>query len=1101
MVNFCTNLYSSVELVCWGIFFMIKWSLLSEKFGIQGGARKFEKLALMYVRDVYNQYNWQATPNGPDGNKDGHLGKGSEFDVWEEAKFRSDSLRRQDLDPTILSGLIQGNVRLIIFVSNAHLPEQLLSRSIIGARIKGIEVSCVLGKQLESWLFRHPECYKTIFENNLPERDDNDHLVEIYESSFFDTFSTDFNPFNVRTEMFVGEEYLLSITIYSSCLGTAILITDEYTPFILVKHPNFDNPDCLCINEGINVFSVLIRADKIVTGGISLRFEINSEPYFHITKEVIIQQSTTLGITYAQQLETTNAIKAIIDFQSSDSAQYIITLFAESGMGKSYVLKSIYTEYVLKRDMTIVCFESHRQNNINNLFLCRIILFFNYGNIFWGEHIKTAEEIVNFKCSALVRNTSALFDNNLLSELIDGCFDARIAACVIEKMFTKSKREKNMLVGGRSKSRIGRILLLDDFQYLDKKQAEFVFLLCRQLIDVKNNCVVVISATEGKFRDKKTEACFHELTPNIFSLHGLKRKDKTATLNSYFNLPLSVAEAIAQIILPNSPLLSSEILRIIRSKNPKSGEGISVLSAYTSHTYSNVILQNRFVDLKEQFYLLDILYRFKRGINNSFLYRYDKFEKSKLESDIQILIGRGLIKKDNNCLLPYHDYYILSYKQLRKKMFFNRAVGRYINYLLRFPNSSMYFDENQLLSQLIRCGKNYFKLFEMKIKEQVKLNIYATNFGTALYYCEYYYEILEHKDPATYTSEELYFLYLHAYCLVHCGKNGIAEQILEKVFSFSKPDSIEGIEAGAELLNQQFWNMNLDMLINNSYIIQMNAEHILKKELATEEKQRMRKAQSVCHNRRMVTQLLLEQYADARETYRTRLTMIARELSRDEFKPNAATLIMDYSRGIIHKSPKDALRLINIALRFFECYADEHIRRILICKIDLLVFHSITGTKIDEVQFRTLIKKLLDGQFYSESFKALLKYHACKIIETSKCLEQLMSSDSNRLSNITIDAAEKEIYSFSLETGIIPSQREKFLFDNLMAYIHVKNGKLLKAIDCLDSICMYVSRAGESYRLIAHHNRSNISSIIKIAWCTDGMVLEQDTFCLDCRFW
>jgi len=1078
---------------------MIDWGLLPKKFGAEKESKRFEKLALLYAKDVYKGYDWQTTNSSHDGNKDIYLGEGVESDIWWEAKYKEkDALRRQDLDPTVLSGLIQGNVRLIIFISNAHLPEKLLSRSILGARIRGIEVSCVLQRQLEGWLFHHPEHYKTIFEEDLPPCDIDNSIVEIYEAAFYEILSKDFNPFAVKRELFVDEDYLLSVVIYSSHSGTAKLVTDNHTPFIPVNHSNSENPESIILKEGTNEYTFIIRTHKIFDSNrINIRFIINSAPFSQLSNEVIIQENSTINVTYAQQLEIINNIKGIIDYQSPDSMHYIITIFAESGMGKSYLLEKIYTEYVLKRDMTTVVFESHEQNNTNDCFLCKVLLFINYGNIFWGGHPKN---IADFKNTVLSRNIGEILENDLLGELIDGCFYKNIAINVIEKLLKKMKQKKYLVVK-KSFSKFGRLLLLDDFQYLNEKQAKFISLLCEQLIQAKNNCVIVISATKGKFRSKNMERAFNELTPNTLVLSGLVMEDKASTLNNYFKLPLSIARSISQKILVDSPLLTSEILRTIRSKRPKSGEVLDILNAYATQKNSSVILQDRFKSLRSQFYLLDIVYRFKRGIDSSFLYKYDKFEKKKLTDDIQILVARGLLKKDENHLYPYHDYYIVSYKQLRAKNFFNQSVGHYLKYLLSSRDSSLHFDENLLLSLLIRCGKSYFYSFEDKIKEQIILNIDASNFGSALYYCEYYYEVLKHKDSSTYSRTDLYFLYQHADCLVHCGKNGLAERMLDEVYNFSSPGSIEALEAGTALLNQQFWNMNLDTIIDNSYLIQRNIEHILKTELTTEEYRRMCEAKSTCHNRRMVTQLLLDKYEEARKTYICRLKMIATESNNDSYKSRSATLVMDYARGISYKNSKEALRLMKIALRYFEYRESKHLRRILLCKIDLMILHSINGLLVDKTQIRLLIKDLLDNQFYSESFKALLKYHAANIIETSQYLEQLSNSEIGNSFNLVLENATKEIYTHLLEIGLEPTSRENFLYCNLMAYIHAKNSNLSKAIECLDNISAYISPAGKSYHIIFTHNKNNIHNIKKIAWCTESTEFEQDTFLLDCRFW
>lgn len=52
-------------------------------------------------------------------------------------------------------------------------------------------------------------------------------------------------------------------------------------------------------------------------------------------------------------------------------------------MGKSYILKSLSLDYCLNNDLTLVTFESEEKSNVNYLLICRIIIFLQYGNIFW----------------------------------------------------------------------------------------------------------------------------------------------------------------------------------------------------------------------------------------------------------------------------------------------------------------------------------------------------------------------------------------------------------------------------------------------------------------------------------------------------------------------------------------------------------------------------------------------------------------------------------------------------------------------------------------------------------------------------------------------
>lgn len=223
---------------------MIDWTILSKKFDRLGASKKFEQLALYYVGDVFSEYTWIPTKTTVDENKDAHLGKGTEFDIWEEAKFKGKNykIRRQDLDTTILSGILQGNVRMIVFVSNALVPESLYSRADITAKMKGIEVTYVLDAQLESWLINHPDIYNDIFEEKITIKASFCPIQEVNNVFIYDTTSTEFKSLSENTELVVGEKYILSLAISSSVENSiADVSLNDTAPFRILESPAFSS--------------------------------------------------------------------------------------------------------------------------------------------------------------------------------------------------------------------------------------------------------------------------------------------------------------------------------------------------------------------------------------------------------------------------------------------------------------------------------------------------------------------------------------------------------------------------------------------------------------------------------------------------------------------------------------------------------------------------------------------------------------------------------------------------------------------------------------------------------------------------------------------
>ena len=138
---------------------MLDWKKLYNKKGKNNKlvGSFFEELALTYLSSTYKQYSWKATQSSWDGNRD--------FttlildNIWGEAKYKKDSsaLRRQDVDPTMLSGFLDGKVKLVFIITNGTIPQTINTRMNEIGRRCGFKVVGITQTQLEYWLIMHPK--------------------------------------------------------------------------------------------------------------------------------------------------------------------------------------------------------------------------------------------------------------------------------------------------------------------------------------------------------------------------------------------------------------------------------------------------------------------------------------------------------------------------------------------------------------------------------------------------------------------------------------------------------------------------------------------------------------------------------------------------------------------------------------------------------------------------------------------------------------------------------------------------------------------------------------------------------------------------------
>lgn len=1082
---------------------MIDWTKLRTKFGLDIAAQKFEELALMYVQDVYSQYKWIKTSKKGDGNRDVQLSPTEtlDYDIWAEAKYRNSSkknlsdlraLERKDLDSTILSGLIHGRVKMIIFISNAKLPNSVMDRAMLGATIRGIKVTAALSEQLENWLIVHPEKYRELFEEDLIYKSDTNKHYNVESANIYDPISTDFNPLYKKRDFSISEFAILNVIVNSSEKTIGSIQYQNYLPFEFIEKNEYENPNNFTINKGISNIVFLVKMKCIHNGRIDVTVRIDDVDFFVQTNSIHIKKENIIRLAYSSQMETIYNIEKVIENSNSFENGLIVTLYAESSMGKSFVLKSIYNDLNMNFDITLIGFDSNRSNLTNYSLLCKSVLFLNFGNVFWDYDFSNKDSVELFKNKVKENYSGSVFKLETMLQIIDGCYDANIAASTIKKLMSQHK-SFSLFEGIRSKT--PRVLLVDDFQYLDQTQSKFAKLLLEQLKEDNNSVFLIISSTKGKFYEKSLEKYFLEVTSNRFMLEGLNTTDKEQTMQITYNLPVEKC-VIAKYILPDSPLLASEIIRTISQKiNQTVIDPLEIIFAYSKTVDETQIVRNKFIQFKNQYYLLDIIYRFKKGIALKNLSNYFK-DNSNFKSDITALISNKFIIIEGDYVFPYHDFYTNAYIRLRNKSFNNTSVGDFLNYLL---TCEINIDKNHIMSMLLRCGRKYQNAYEKEIQKLILKYVHSTQFGVAIYFCEFYYDQIKKLNRKYLTHDQAYYLYLYTDCLVHCGKQGQALKMLEDIYQEAPNDSLPKYEAGASILTQLFWSLNPSTIVSNSLYIQRGLENINREQLSNVDLLRVEKAYDSCFNRRMMAYFLNDNFNEARKTYLQRLKIIAdTSLNLIEFRSKAATLIMDYARSIVIYNQAEAHRLMQLSLRYFESDKDKHYRRILICKIDCEMFSNINTGAYNAEKFNDYSNKLLEGQFYSEYFKSILKKSICSLIDYSNAHQDINCFSSKCQIIKDVDAV---ILKNLMETKLIPSERDNLLLTYIKSFIAICNNEIKQAKEMLENGIKITRELGESYQLCLKHNLKNASNITHIKWFSPNETYNPTDFIVDCRFW
>ena len=314
---------------------------------------------------------------------------------------------------------------------------------------------------------------------------------------------------------------------------------------------------------------------------------------------------------------------------------------------------------------------------------------------------------------------------------------------------------------------------------------------------------------------------------------------------------------------------------------------------------------------------------------------------------------------------------------------------------------------------------------------------------------------------------------MYADCLVHCDNQYRAKQFFQEILTKEENTSFEKYEVAVSLLNQRFWNIDLDELIEDSKMYQYTLESLFMDHLKPELIWRFRKTYESCFNRRMVTQLLIDEYKDAQISYSDGLIAIKKlsEKYNLNFQVEIATIIMDYARGNMSIRPKMSYRLFNISKQYFSKAKSENIRRFVICQIDLFVMQNILKENVNYIDFMNKVNILNEHNFLQEYVKGKLKFFACRMVDFGR-----INGDS-RISVSFMTECINEIEKIKLNNYISLQGRERYLYNYILCYFYIIQNQYENAKAAIIENLAYVKEAGATYKIPLEHNLANLETI------------------------
>lgn len=664
------------------------------------GFRAFEYLAVLYVNSVMpppknkngEEHNWNKTPETRDGNKDALVlisFNDCEHKWWMEAKYSTQQTRlsRYRMDATIVSGLIEGGVKKIVFITNIDMELKTKNDLRIAARtMRNCEVSFVTKYVLENWLRHNKDICLRFFDNieyakisNMPTHISSH--AQIYSRSLYSSAFCEDNQSLVAYD----KSYLAEFSVYSDKQQTVKICSKS--PYIKLNIGNQGNSKKIKREKNI----------ELLTGANDIQIDFNVERYNKKCKkgsnsntkikddETSIQNSKEINkieslfemicieeknkkfaiglengdlsivdneFCYIEIKKQREIIEKLLNSLNTNIAKTFMCscLFGESGLGKSLILEKFLESYLNKNfnNALQIFFDSFPKGEFEQEQKIADLIIFLYFPCVYPEKmdVEYLEKLWNKRNSI----TALEFLKNLVASRLD--YDK------LKTVFMNFlQREQSFFPTYINIA--PRIIVLDDVHRLNDTCRKILFQLIKELKEKKAPVFICISAwgllrNTEEYEEFKCYVAPEEIKYILQSNDYLDILKNTSLaslgfsdgLDSYF---ANLIELFGFLNMYNYTLKDRNIHDFFIAYREYSDvrRGIIIDRFCIAFSRSDTIKE-----------LCDKIYWAFDGIQNT---------SSNNKFDVETLLSLGLIVKKGDKLYPSHDYYQSYYQNNFKR--------------------------------------------------------------------------------------------------------------------------------------------------------------------------------------------------------------------------------------------------------------------------------------------------------------------------------------------------------------------------------------------------------------------------------------------------
>lgn len=706
---------------------------------IKNGCHGFERMALEFVKEHFPNPSWHKTKETRDGNKDGiayvfgyQASNDDTEQWWMEAKYSTQKqyLTRYRLDSTIVSAILQGNVKRVIFVTNILVRSKTISdiRTALLESTQCEKVSFCSRYMLEYWLGQKHNRYQEFFDCaqdtsiDLPEKPFIIEEIEFYEKSS--------NPhafcepvFELETDVtYIGHFSLFSpvecsVRLKKSKKSVGIRIYGSHT-----FH--------LSIGENTLQFEIQITS-KAIKKQICM-FEIDGLELFP-AQQVRFIQSQNMKYDLPSQMALIDSLEySLRRFLHSPRFQ-IHAVNGSNGVGKSSVLLHLANSNAISKSYFFNARFSS-SSILNSRLLVDIVFFILFPYL---DPDAIDEQYI-----------TSLANRQVSADLIS-LINRKDSFEALLNFFPQCAGEHNLLPTEFHVNK--RIIFLDDVEKLDSIATQFLFELLAEMHQKEIPLFCIITSIPSLLRSKQftflKERCYVYERTLALELADvgevLRQRGYNVFPENYLgHFPQTTIIELLTFALYIEDSHSSEL---------RLDEFIAQFRLFQLSDIVELHIKNRF---SNAFTILPSC----RALCESIYYSYRPYRlhetDDQLRNEIAFLIEQGLIRYDQyHCLVPAQE----TYRTIFRKSFPKTVKTNVIN--------SPYDDPESLRINLETC-------YDIAILEQsayAVMNLWSKNqYHTLVYILQELFENnnmrIEFENRLQNETQflNLYFIYTYA---------------------------------------------------------------------------------------------------------------------------------------------------------------------------------------------------------------------------------------------------------------------------------------------------------------------------------------------------